>query len=103
MVSSRKRALRDAEPEPEPDTSAPATTQDAPEHASLLQRVRNTWQFANLFQWIFLFGKVVKIDDSLDIDVSFAPTYLAAIPRALLMLALDAGSRMFEAPVDRSR
>lgn len=72
MVSSRKRALRDAEAEP--DGPAPATAQDAPEHASLLQRVRNTWQFANLFQWIFLFGKVVKIDDSLDIDVSLTPT-----------------------------
>ena len=101
MVSSRKRALRDAEPEP--DTPAPATTQDAPEHASLLQRVRNTWQFANLFQWIFLFGKVVKIDDSLDIDVSFAPAYRAVILHALLTLLPDAGSRVSETAVDRPR
>ncbi|KAI0009099.1 hypothetical protein F4779DRAFT_402531 [Xylariaceae sp. FL0662B] len=63
MVSSRKRALRDAvEPEPEPD--AP----EAPKESSLLQRIRNTWQFANLFQWIYLFGKVVKIDENIDID-----------------------------------
>ncbi|KAI0111524.1 hypothetical protein F4814DRAFT_422783 [Daldinia grandis] len=60
MVSSRKRALRDAEPEPE--ARAP------PKELSLLHRIRNTWQFANLFQWIYLFGKVVKIDDNLEID-----------------------------------
>ncbi|KAI0387274.1 hypothetical protein F5Y04DRAFT_239823 [Hypomontagnella monticulosa] len=60
MVSSRKRALRDTEPE--------IDTQEAPKGLSLLQRIRNTWQFANLFQWIYLFGKVVKIDDNIDID-----------------------------------
>ncbi|KAI8961733.1 hypothetical protein F5Y11DRAFT_325165 [Daldinia sp. FL1419] len=60
MVSSRKRALRDSEPE--------ADVRETPKEPSLLQRIRNTWQFANLFQWIYLFGKVVKIDDSLEID-----------------------------------
>ncbi|KAI1807377.1 hypothetical protein F4811DRAFT_506789 [Daldinia bambusicola] len=60
MVSSRKRALRDTEPE--------ANTQEPPQEPSLLHRIRNTWQFANLFQWIYLFGKVVKIDDNLEID-----------------------------------
>ncbi|KAI1107698.1 hypothetical protein F4804DRAFT_296856 [Jackrogersella minutella] len=60
MVSSRKRALRDVEPE--------ADIQEPSKELSLLQRIRNTWQFANLFQWIYLFGKVVKIDDNLDID-----------------------------------
>jgi len=40
------------------------------EEYSMLQKIRNTWQFANLYQWICLFGKVVKIDDNLDIDVS---------------------------------
>ncbi|XXG98721.1 hypothetical protein Hte_005050 [Hypoxylon texense] len=60
MVSSRKRTLRDVEAEPE--------SQETPKELTLLQRIRNTWQFANLFQWIYLFGKVVKIDDSIDID-----------------------------------
>ncbi|KAI1476148.1 hypothetical protein F4774DRAFT_259325 [Daldinia eschscholtzii] len=60
MVSSRKRALRDAEPE--------TNTQEPPQEQSLLHRIRNTWQFANLFQWIYLFGKVVKIDDNLEIE-----------------------------------
>ncbi|KAI2472203.1 hypothetical protein F4781DRAFT_33112 [Annulohypoxylon bovei var. microspora] len=60
MVSSRKRALRDVEPD--------ADTHESPKEFSLLQRIRNAWQFANLFQWIYLFGKVVKIDDSIDVD-----------------------------------
>ncbi|KAK8056322.1 hypothetical protein PG993_001549 [Apiospora rasikravindrae] len=70
MVSSRKRTRRDAEPEAE--SPAPAALPSNPEQskeASLLHRIRNMWQFANLFQWIYLFGKVVKIDDSIDIDV----------------------------------
>lgn len=35
----------------------------------LLQRIRNMWQFANLCQWIYIFGKVAKIDESLEIEV----------------------------------
>ncbi|GKT39954.1 reticulocyte-binding protein 2 a [Colletotrichum spaethianum] len=55
MVSSRKRTLQEAED----------ATHDEP---SLLHRIRNQWQFANLCQWIYLFGKVVKIDDNLDTE-----------------------------------
>ncbi|KAI1467422.1 uncharacterized protein F4812DRAFT_429429 [Daldinia caldariorum] len=64
MVSSRKRALRDTEPE----ANAQEPPQKPHQEPSLLHRIRNTWQFANLFQWIYLFGKVVKIDDNLEID-----------------------------------
>ncbi|KAI1339601.1 hypothetical protein F5Y15DRAFT_79050 [Xylariaceae sp. FL0016] len=60
MVSSRKRALRDIEPAADASQPSPTTTS--------LQRIRNCWQFSNLFQWIYLFGKVVKIDENLDID-----------------------------------
>ena len=42
---------------------------EVPKEPSLLERVRNMWQFANLVQWIFIFGRVVKIDESLDIEV----------------------------------
>lgn len=35
---------------------------------SLLHRIRNMWQFANLCQWIYLFGKAVKIDESIDVE-----------------------------------
>ncbi|GAP90287.1 putative PHD-finger domain-containing protein [Rosellinia necatrix] len=60
MASSRKRALRDMAPDED--------AQQPPSHPGLLQRIRNSWQFANLFQWIYLFGRVVKIDESIDID-----------------------------------
>ena len=35
---------------------------------SLLARLRNTWEFANIMQYIYIFGKVVKIDDDFDIE-----------------------------------
>ncbi|KAI0404916.1 hypothetical protein F4802DRAFT_564721 [Xylaria palmicola] len=60
MVSSRKRALRDVE--------ADEAAHQAPSEPDLLHRVRNSWQFANLFQWIYLFGRVVKIDENIDVD-----------------------------------
>ncbi|KAL1843142.1 hypothetical protein VTJ49DRAFT_2892 [Mycothermus thermophilus] len=41
---------------------------DAPAQPSILQRIRNMWQFANLYQFILLFGKALKIDDNLDIE-----------------------------------
>lgn len=45
--------------------------EDAPgsANAPLLQRIRQMWQFANLCQWIYIFGKAAKIDESLEIDV----------------------------------
>ena len=36
----------------------------------VLHRLRNMWEFASLMQYIYLFGKMIKIDDNLDIDVS---------------------------------
>lgn len=63
MPSTRKRTRRDVEPD------SPAPAPEPPKEVPLLHRVRNTWQFANLFQWIYLFGKVVKIDESIDVDV----------------------------------
>jgi hypothetical protein len=35
----------------------------------LLQRIRNCWQFACLMQYIFTFGKVMKIDEDFGIEV----------------------------------
>ncbi|KAK2063846.1 PHD-finger domain-containing protein [Colletotrichum caudatum] len=55
MLSSRKRTLQ-------------GTEDIAQKEPSLLHRVRHQWQFANLCQWIYLFGKVVKIDDNLDTE-----------------------------------
>lgn len=36
----------------------------------LLQRIRNMWQFANLCQWIYIFGEAIAINVSIDIEVS---------------------------------
>lgn len=38
---------------------------------STLQKLRNMWQFANLAQYISLFGDVVKIDKDFDIEVCY--------------------------------
>ncbi|KKA20798.1 DNA-directed RNA polymerase [Rasamsonia emersonii CBS 393.64] len=35
---------------------------------SLLERLRNCWEFASLMQYIFTFGKVVKIDEDFGIE-----------------------------------
>ena len=40
---------------------------------SLLVKIRNTWEFANLMQYIYIFGKAVKIDEDLDIEVCLDP------------------------------
>jgi hypothetical protein len=40
-----------------------------PAEPSVLHRIRNMWQFANLFQFILLFGQALKLDDNLDIEV----------------------------------
>lgn len=42
---------------------------EPPKEPSLLERIRNMWEFANLAQWIFTFGRAVKIDENLDIEV----------------------------------
>lgn len=46
---------------------------------SKLQKIRNMWQFANLCQWIYIFGKTVKIDESIDIEARFAPLNIAYV------------------------
>ncbi|OAP60885.1 hypothetical protein AYL99_05887 [Fonsecaea erecta] len=35
---------------------------------SLLQRIRNMWEFASVMQFIFFFGKALKIDEDFDIE-----------------------------------
>lgn len=46
-----------------------ASSDSAPEQ-SLLQKLRDTWEFSNLMQYIYIFGKAVKIDEDLTIEVS---------------------------------
>jgi hypothetical protein len=65
MGASRKRGRQEME------------AVEPPKEPSLLERIRNMWEFANLVQWIFIFGRVVKIDENLDIEVR------PAIPRTI--------------------
>jgi hypothetical protein len=51
-----------AEPAPEPS-----------KELSMLERIRNMWEFAALAQYIFTFGRAVKIDENLDTEV-YNPT-----------------------------
>ncbi|KAF2157737.1 hypothetical protein K461DRAFT_250909 [Myriangium duriaei CBS 260.36] len=59
----RKRA-RD---EVEPDLSV-LQQDEPPKEPGLLSRLRNMWQFASFMQYIYFFGKIVKIDENLDMD-----------------------------------
>jgi hypothetical protein len=56
-MPSRKRAADEMAPE------------ESVEEPSTLQKLRNMWQFANLVQYISLFGEAVKIDKDFDIEV----------------------------------
>ncbi|KAL2168471.1 hypothetical protein VTG60DRAFT_7273 [Thermothelomyces hinnuleus] len=51
-------------------SSQELSTDDAqdPAQPSMLHRLRNMWQFANLYQFIVLFGQALKLDDNLDIE-----------------------------------
>ena len=42
---------------------------EQPEDDGTLTRLRNMWEFANLMQYINIFGAVVKIDSDLEIEV----------------------------------
>ena len=39
------------------------------QESALLMRLRNMWEFANIMQYIFIYGKAVKIDEDFDIEV----------------------------------
>ena len=56
---SRKRAFDQME---DADTTTDPST-------DLLSRVRNTWKFACLMQYIQIFGSALKIDNELDVEV----------------------------------
>lgn len=61
----RKRSLAEME------TSEPDQKKEEP---SLLQRIRNMWEFVSVMQYIFTFGKAVKIDEDFDIEVRYSFT-----------------------------
>ena len=63
MPAVRKRSLRELSSDDNHAQTQP----------TMLHRIRNMWQFANLFQFILLFGRALKLDDNLDIEVRRAP------------------------------
>lgn len=47
----------------------PKEEEKGEQQPGLLQQLRNSWEFANLMQYIHFFGRIMKIDDDLDIEV----------------------------------
>jgi hypothetical protein len=54
-------------------------SEEPPKEPSMLERLRNMWELSNLMQYIFLFGKAVKIDENLDIEVHERPPHPSAL------------------------
>ena len=46
------------------------STDAVSQEPSVLEKIRNMWEFASLAQYIFTFGSAVKLDDDFDIEVS---------------------------------
>ena len=42
---------------------------EPPKEMSLLEKIRNMWEFASFMQYVFVFGEAVKIDKDFDIEV----------------------------------
>ncbi|PWY80644.1 PHD finger domain protein [Aspergillus heteromorphus CBS 117.55] len=55
---SRKRARSEVD----------ATPEQPPEEPGLLHQLQNSWEFANLMQYIAMFGKLMKIDEDFGIE-----------------------------------
>ncbi|KAI1980875.1 hypothetical protein LOZ53_006127 [Ophidiomyces ophidiicola] len=61
---SRKRTRQETENR----SASVADSSVQEEHGGLLHRLRNSWEFANLVQYIYMFGKAMKINDDFDIE-----------------------------------
>ena len=59
---------------------------EPPKEMGLLDKLRNMWEFSSLAQYIYIFGKVVKIDEDFDIEVP-KPTGLATLIMAGKLVA----------------
>ena len=58
--------------------------QEEKQEPSLLHKIRNMWEFASVMQYIFMFGKSIKIDEDFDIEVCMSfINPCSAIPRKL--------------------
>lgn len=61
MASRRKRGRQEME--------EPSQPVQVPQELSLLQRIRNSWEFAALAQYIWIFGNAVKVSEDVGIEV----------------------------------
>ena len=61
-MPGRKRKVQESEAGSSPQSTEPVS--------ETLRRLRNMWEFASFMQYLYLFGKAVKVDDDFDIDVS---------------------------------
>ncbi|KEQ73741.1 hypothetical protein M436DRAFT_15482, partial [Aureobasidium namibiae CBS 147.97] len=67
-MPARKRARKEAEPD-----KPIAAAEKAKPHNETLVRLRNMWQFAALMQYMYIFGKPVKIDPDFDMEACAQP------------------------------
>lgn len=63
-MRSRKRGREEMEAE------------KAPPEVTTLTRLRNMWQFANLVQYLYIFGKAIRSEDDIDIEVQTLAAHL---------------------------
>ena len=56
------------------------SSEPAPE-SGMIDKLRNTWELANLMQYIYIFGRAVKIDEDLTIEV--------LLPKSVALDSLD--------------
>jgi len=66
----------------ESEGSVVAAAIEAP---SMLSEIRNMWEFASLMQYIFFFGKTVRIED---IEVEVSCTHLDIMLKELISVHL---------------
>jgi hypothetical protein len=91
MPSLRKRPHEEVSDEKadNPKRDTPRKTVTEP---SMLDGIRGMWQFANLYQWIMLFGKAIRMDDDFDIEVGSlkALSVESCVPSLTLLQDLEA-------------
>jgi len=61
---------------------------EPPKEMSLLDQLRNMWEFASLNQYIYTFGDAVKIDKELDIEVHLSHSLHIPVARFSLVAEL---------------
>lgn len=84
------------------DTPKRDTPRKTASEPSMLERIRGMWQFANLYQWIQLFGKAIKMDDDFDIEVSRPYRTHHSVPGTKSHRTIGPRSRVPEALFDKT-